>query len=183
MILRTGLVGVVLVAGCSSDSKPTVVDGTGGAGGTRADASDAATSGGGASPEAGLGSPPVAFNGDCSTAKWANVSDECWSCLCGACTADLNLCNQDCTGILECATSNHTLVNVSSDISCEIAATTATCLKDPKSQAAASPLLTFDTCLLSASTTKAPGEFRACDTICKTLYTGDVCTRFPPAKM
>lgn len=124
--------------------------------------------------------PVDAFNGDCSTARWASVSDSCWSCLCGACKPKLDACNADCTGILKCAADKHTLVNKATELTCEISATTSLCLTDAKSQAAAQALLDFDGCLLGA-TTKQAGDFRACDTECGAVYTGDVCTRFPPA--
>ncbi len=137
-----------------------------------------ADSGAPAPVEAGPKSP-MPFNGDCSTARWGHQSDACWSCLCDACADTLNKCNEDCVGIMECATSKHALVNVTSDISCEVRATTLTCLTDPKSQAQAQALINFDSCLLSATPGKPAGEFRTCDTVCKNTYSGDVCQRFP----
>lgn len=156
----------VSFAGCSSDSKDPV-----------------ASSPDDGKPDAALPAPdaapsgPAAFNGDCSTARWADVSDECWSCLCGACKAKLDVCNEDCISVFDCATKNHTLVNVAADITCEIRATGVTCLQDPKAQAAAQPLLNFDTCLIGAGDKSK--EFRACDAECKVPYPGDVCARFP----
>ena len=164
-ILCVFLVTMVAFVGCGSDSKPEM-RGTGGATGD--------------APEAGSRShDPVPFNGDCSTAKWANVTDECWACLCGACKDTLDACNEDCTDIFGCAQEKHTLVNVASDINCEIRATGNLCLQTPTAQAAAMALTTFDSCLIGATTKPVAGEFRACDTVCKTPYSGDVCQRFP----
>ncbi len=176
-------VSIVTLGACSSSSAGPSSESqkqTGGdAGGTTPDAAapDAA------SPVADSGGSPVdAFNGDCSTARWTNVSDECWACLCNACKPKLDACNQDCTDVFQCAQAKHTLVNKGTELTCEITATTALCLADPKSQAVAQPLLDFDTCLLTATKTHA-GDFRACDTECRTAYSGDVCTRVPPPKM
>jgi hypothetical protein len=116
------------------------------------------------------------FNGDCSSARWADVSDACWSCQCGACKATLNACNVDCVGVLACALTHHTLVNVGADVSCEVRATATECLTDAKSQAVATPLVQFDACLIGARTT---GHFRACEEECKISYSGDVCQRYP----
>jgi hypothetical protein len=173
---------VAAASACSSSDSPSgqTKQGTGTDGGSGTP--DAATPDG-AMPGADSGGRPVdAFNGDCSTARWAGLSDSCWSCLCGACKPTLDKCNQDCMSILQCAFDNHTLVNKGTDLSCELTATTVTCLKDPKAQVVATPLINFDTCLIGA-TTKHAGEFRACDTECNVPYSGDVCTRFPPAKM
>jgi hypothetical protein len=123
---------------------------------------------------------PVPYNGDCSSAKWANVTDECWACLCGACKPTLDACNKDCTDILECTEEKQALVNVQADLLCEIRATGNLCLQTPEAQAAAQALIKFDGCLMSASTPKpVTGEFRACETVCKIPYSGDVCQRFP----
>ena len=162
------LVTMVAFVGCGSDSK-SESGGTGGAGGED-----------GSGGKSASGShDPVAFNGDCSTAKWANTTDECWACLCGACKDTLNACNKDCTNILECAEEKHTLVNVAADLNCELRATGNLCLQTPEAQAATQALVTFDTCLIGASPKPVAGEFRACDTVCKTPYSGDVCQRFP----
>jgi hypothetical protein len=127
-------------------------------------------------PDAGR---PVITNFDCSVNKWANVSDACWSCMCDACKTTLDACNQDCTDILTCSFEKHTLVNVGADLNCEIVATGTECISDEVSLNAATPLVTFDTCLLT-TTKKAAGEFRACDTACAIPYSGDVCVRYPP---
>jgi hypothetical protein len=170
MIVEVRILGVFLVTmvafvGCGSDSKPETL-GTGGAPGN--------------APEAGSGShDPVPFNGDCSAAKWANVTDECWACLCGACKETLDSCNEDCTDIFACAKEKRTLVDVASDINCELRATGNLCLQTPAAQAATMALVTFDSCLIGAATKPVAGEFRACDTVCKTPYSGDVCQRFP----
>jgi hypothetical protein len=162
------LVTMVAFVGCGSDAKSESggASGTGGAGG----------SGGG---PAASSHEPVAYNGDCSSAKWANVTDECWACLCGACKTTLDACNKDCTDILECAEEKHALVNVTADLNCELRATGNLCLQTPAAQAATQALITFDGCLLNGATERVAGEFRACDTVCKTPYSGDVCQRFP----
>ena len=174
MMVESRVLGVILVTmlafvGCGSDSK----SGPGKTGVTGQKGNDAGEPSGGSHD-------PVAYNGDCSTAKWANVTDECWACLCGACKTTLDACNKDCTDILECAEEKHALVNVQTELSCEIRATGNLCLQTPAAQAATQALITFDGCLMAAGTPKpVAGEFRACDTVCKTPYSGDVCQRFP----
>jgi hypothetical protein len=164
-LLSLGLVALVvtaIVSACSS-----------GSGGSGKEPTNLGTDA--AIPEAGKNTVD-AFNGDCTSARWADVSDACWSCQCGACKQTLDACNIDCVGVLACALDHHTLANVGSDVTCEIRATVAECLKDPKSQAVASPLTQFDACLIGAHTT---GHFRACEDECKISYTGDVCQRYP----
>jgi hypothetical protein len=131
-------------------------------------------------PDAGR---PVITNFDCSVNKWANVSDDCWSCLCDSCKTELDACNQDCTDILTCSFDKHTLVNNLNDIRCEIVATGTECVVGEVGLAAAGPLTTFDTCLITATAKKKAGEFRACDTACAVPYSGDVCVRYPPMTM
>src|SRR5262245_47663668 len=162
------LVTMLAFVGCGSDSKsqPGRTKVTGGE-------DDA-----GGDPPAGS-HDPVAYNGDCSTAKWANVTDDCWACLCGACKTTLDACNKDCTDILECTEEKNALVNVRSELLCEIRATGNLCLQTPAAQAAAQALVTFDGCLMNGSTPREAGEFRACETVCKIPYSGDVCQRFP----
>jgi hypothetical protein len=121
----------------------------------------------------------VAFTGDCSSAKWAPVTDSCWSCLCGACKPKLDVCKEDCMGAFECARLKQTLVNTGSDIMCEIRATAQACLSDPKFQNGAGPLLDLDTCLIASP--KPAGQMRACAEECGVKYPGDVCQRFPAA--
>jgi len=180
MLRRHALSGFAVLAvlvgsGCSSDSKTEDKGSLGAAGSSGADAGSA-TGGSASGSDAAL---PAAqpYSGDCKTAKWAHLSDECWACMCAACEPTLDLCKEGCTGIFECAQREHTLVNVGADITCEIRATGATCIQDPVAQAQATQLLNLDGCLLGAK--KDPGEFRVCDTVCKTPYTGDVCQRFP----
>ena len=173
MMVEARFLGVVLVTmlafvGCGSDSRSEpgrtkVTAGEGDAGGDPPPGSH----------------DPVDFNGDCSTAKWANVTDECWACMCGACKAKLDACNKDCTDILECTEEKQALVNVQADLFCEIRATGNLCLQTPEAQAAAQALVTFDTCLMGAMPKPVAGEFRACETVCKIPYSGDVCQRFP----
>jgi hypothetical protein len=168
-----GLLTILVTTGCSSDSKSSGNE-------IPNKGRDAGGSGGAGSEGDARGAIPApdAFNGDCKTAKWANLSDECWACMCGACEPTLNLCKEGCTAIFECAQKEHTLVNVGADIGCEVRATGATCIQDPTSQAETPQLLNLDGCLIGAK--KEAGEFRVCDTVCKTPYTGDVCQRFPP---
>ena len=147
--------GSLFLAGCSDDESSQPNPQTSGDGGNKA---------------------PDPFNGDCTTARWSNVSDACWSCLCGACAATLNACDGACTTVFECTMQKKTLVNVGSDIACEIRATVAECLTDPASQGAATPLINFDTCLIGAP--KESG-FRVCEDVCQIPYPGDVCARYP----
>jgi hypothetical protein len=60
------------------------------------------------------------FNGDCDSARWADVSEACWTCACTTCKATLNACGDDCMKTLDCTFKNHTLVNKGSELSCEI---------------------------------------------------------------
>jgi len=117
------------------------------------------------------------FTGDCSSARWAKVSDACWSCLCGACAAKLDACDETCMAAFECAKDKQTLVNTGAEVMCEIRATTAACLSDPKLQAGAGALLNLDTCLIGAP--KPAGNLRACASECGIVYPGDVCQRYP----
>jgi len=126
-------------------------------------------------PGDGGQNPPDPFNGDCTTARWSNVSDACWSCLCGACAATLNACNDGCMDALECSIEKKTLVNVGAEIACEIRATVAECLTGAP-EGAAQGLIDFDTCLISAM---KPAGFRVCEDVCQIPYPGDVCARYP----
>jgi hypothetical protein len=192
--LGVGLVTIIAAGGvlaCSSDSKTSsdnlpntdqdsgAPTGNGGATGTGG-ASDGGASSGGATASGGAtgaGGAPAAF-GDCSKENWSGETDECWSCMCGACKDTLDVCNDDCITALKCAQTQHTLVNVTADIPCEIRATGNLCLQGAKAQAAAQAVLNFDTCLLKSSPDKGT-DFRFCDTVCKHQYSGDVCQRFP----
>jgi hypothetical protein len=116
------------------------------------------------------------FNGDCDSARWADVSEACWSCACQTCKDTLDACGDDCMKTLDCTFKNHTLVNNSADIGCEIRATITECLNNPTAQAAAPALTSFDGCLLGAP---KPGHFRACEVECAIPYSGDVCQRYP----
>ncbi|MBM4361701.1 MAG: hypothetical protein FJ104_03395 [Deltaproteobacteria bacterium] len=154
-------------------------DASGGASDAGSGGADAAAgpgdSGSEAAPEAAP--PPVdAFNGDCKSARWMPVSDECWSCLCGACEKTLNACDQGCSDGVKCAFDEGTLVDVGADIPCEVRATLAECLTTPERQAGAGALIQFDTCLISSP---KPNGFRVCEEICAVKYPGDVCERYP----
>jgi hypothetical protein len=117
------------------------------------------------------------FNGDCTTAKWADVSDECWQCVCGECQPTLNACDEDCIGIMTCSNDRGCLVNDPAQLNCEIQCVSQTCV--PDAGAAASTAVTnFDICLIG-SPNKTMGMFRACEDVCQINYTGDTCTRFP----
>ena len=128
-------------------------------------------------PDGGSPSKTDPYNGDCSTARWANVSDACWSCLCGGCAESLNACKEGCIEVMECALDNNTLVGDLEEIQCEIRATLATCSpggEDENWKQAA----TFDTCLIT-SPKATEGPLRICEEECGIHYTGDVCERFP----
>jgi hypothetical protein len=128
----------------------------------------------GATAGTGGGSSVQPFNGDCTTARWADVSDECWSCMCTACAAQLNACDETCVGVLNCGMQTGCLVNQASELLCEIRCVGNECLAD--AGAAAQPATNFDTCLIGAP---KPSGFRACEDVCAIPYPGDVCTRYP----
>ena len=170
-----GLVGSLFLVACSSSSTPAsgaaASNGTGG--------TSAITDAGKKTPpppavEAGP-RPVDPFSGSCTTARWASVTDACWSCMCGICAPTLNACNDNCIKILACALEKKTLVNGSEAITCEISMTGKLCLQDPALQAEAKPLVAFDGCLIGA--TKPAGQFRACEEECGIKYSGDVCAR------
>jgi hypothetical protein len=153
--------------------------GSGGAatGGAGATAGGGGTGGSGGSASGGGGSSGVdAFNGDCTTAKWGDVSDACWSCMCQACANTLNTCDDACMGVMKCAFESECMVNQPSEVNCEISCVGNECLADPAAQAAAQSVVSFDACLIGA---EKPSGFRICEDVCSIPYTGDVCTRYP----
>jgi hypothetical protein len=117
-----------------------------------------------------------AYNQDCSTARWANVSDGCWSCLCTQCADSLNKCNGRCAAGMACAFEKKTFVNVAADLSCELAVTVGDCLKEEGGIAQAAAIAAFDGCLV-AKADQSAGEFRTCEKECGLTYPGDVCAR------
>lgn len=132
-----------------------------------------------AAPDAPLEArPPDPYNGDCKSARWANVSDACWSCFCSKCEKPLDQCGDACFEGIKCANDNHVLVGVASDLSCELRAYTAVCESDPVVLAALSVVTSFDSCLIG-SHNPSTEKLRACEAACGTIYTGDVCQRFP----
>jgi hypothetical protein len=160
VLTLAALIVPAFFAGCGSDDKePT--------GGNQ-------NTGGGQSTGGAPSGPPPAY--DCSAYKWMDVTDACWSCMCGACKPTLDACNTDCTDAMTCAKEEGTLVNVASQLNCEIRATLDLCLTTPAGQAAAQALIAFDTCLILAPNKTT---FRACDVECATPYPGDVCERYP----
>jgi hypothetical protein len=164
--------GMCLALGCSSSS-----EGTSGplpdAG--RVDAESDAAAAPDATPEAGS---IAAFNGNCKTARWVDVSDACWSCYCSTCEMQLDQCGAGCVKGIQCATDNKVLVGVEADLECESRAFTAACDTDPVIMQAASALYAFDACLIT-SHDPAKDMIRSCEAECGTTYTGDVCQRFP----
>jgi hypothetical protein len=159
VLTLAALVGSALFAGCGSDDEePRGNDNTGGGSST------------GGAPSG----PPPAY--DCSAHKWMDVSDSCWSCMCDACETELDACNTDCTDAFSCAVEKRTLVNVGTELACEIRAILLECLTTPAAQMGAGPLTTLDLCLIAAPNKTT---FRACDTECGTPYPGDVCARYP----
>jgi hypothetical protein len=140
-------------------------------GATAIDANDAGSTSDAASDAA----PPVR---DCSSQRWGNVNDTCWSCLCGKCADRLNLCDDGCLSILSCSVDNNLLVGVPADLTCEGRSVLSTCLKDTAAQNAVTPFILFDGCLINAH--QEPQErLRACEAECGIHYTDDVCQRFP----
>jgi hypothetical protein len=117
-----------------------------------------------------------AYNQDCSTARWANVSDACWSCLCTQCKPSLDQCNTRCAAGMACAFEKKTFVNVAADLSCELAVTVGDCLREEGGVAQAGAIATFDGCLIGKADQSA-GEFRTCEKECGLTYPGDVCAR------
>jgi hypothetical protein len=164
----------LLMFGCSTDSgsdaksPPGNADAGAGGGGAGADA---------ATPKDSGGTPVDPFTGDCTTARWAGVSDECWSCFCNRCKDTLNACNEGCAKGIACGAERHALVGVASEIQCELRAFAAECASDPVIAAEVTPLTNFDTCLIASH--KAPESLRACEKECSLTYTGDVCARYP----
>lgn len=190
--LTVVLVSTVSMLACSEedasgDKSPLSDAGTPGAGGagTAADgaaASGGATSGGapGTGGAAASGGAPAADAGptlDCTADNWSGMSDACWSCICGACAEKLNVCNSDCTAILECSGEKGALVNVAEELPCEVSAVLAECVTTPAAQAQAGAILALDVCLIGGG--PGAGSFRVCDTECAFPYPGDVCARYP----
>jgi hypothetical protein len=166
---RAGLLlAASLFAGCSDTSKAVVTDAGTDAGVPVTDAA------GDVAEDSG---PPGPFTGDCSSSRWASVSDTCWSCFCKTCKETLNACNLDCVAGIACASANHTQVGVAADVPCEERAFQATCRTTPDAQAVVGQLVGFDECLIAAH--KPPEQLRACEAECGIVYTGDVCQRFP----
>jgi hypothetical protein len=121
--------------------------------------------------------PPDAFNGDCGSARWSNLSPACWSCMCGACPEQLNACTEGCVSAFECALEQDVLVGVADELLCEIRGTAALCLREPATQGAARQLIDFDTCLIARR--EPSSHLRVCERECGIQYSGDVCERFP----
>lgn len=127
----------------------------------------------------GKRAPVDPYNGDCESARWADVSEECWNCGCSLCKATLDACDETCMEALSCSLEKHTLVDNAPDLGCELRATLTECLNTPERIAIAQPLTQFDGCLMTAPS-KPAGQFRACEKECGIPYSGDVCTRYPP---
>ena len=130
------------------------------------------------SADSSKGRPVDPFNGDCSSARWANVSDDCWSCFCRTCQPTLDQCADDCVKGFYCGTENHVLVGVAADLACEGRAFAAVCDADPAIKAAETPITAFDICLIGAHD-PVTDHLRACESECGITYTDDVCQRFP----
>jgi hypothetical protein len=187
---RIGLVALLTMCfvGCSSeeDDRGGGAAGSGGTGGSAAGGSGgtagttdggSGTSGTGGSMDSGASSVDP-FNGDCTSAKWANVSDECWACACTACASALNACDETCIDVMWCSIEQDCLVGVGAEINCEIRCVGNQCLTDMAAQMAAGAVIGFDSCLIG-SMDKPAGAFRACEAECGIAYTGTVCERFP----
>jgi hypothetical protein len=149
-------------------------DKTGSGGGT----AEAGTDGG-----SGGSSGIDLFNGDCTTAKWAGVSDACWACACTTCKAQLDACDETCASLIQCALTQQCLVGASTDLACEVRCVNQVCVHGDPGRAAANsgPGTAFDLCLIG--TTKPAGQFRACETECQINYTGKVCSEYPAAPL
>lgn len=113
--------------------------------------------------------PPGPFNADCTTTRWADVSDECWSCVCDACASEVNACDETCTSVVECALENECMVEQASNLECEANCVGQECVgTDPDLQAAAEgPLTDFDLCLIEQGGGFAAVLERACAAECE----------------
>jgi hypothetical protein len=114
------------------------------------------------------------YNGMCATARWSNVSPECWSCWCERCSDTLNAATRRSFEIFECMFDERLVVDDFLELLCEVRAAEQECV-DGSTQDW-DKLVAFDTCLIGMPTDT---EFRACDTVCRTPYADDVCTRYP----
>jgi hypothetical protein len=129
-------------------------------------------------PEAGPTRTRDAFNGDCTTANWSSTSsDACWACMCGACAKTLNVCDDGCADLMQCALDKHVLVGKTTEVTCEVRGFQAECLTDPAKQSHADAATAFDVCLIGARTPQS--MLRICESECGMNYTGDVCQRYP----
>jgi hypothetical protein len=172
--------------GAKETSEPSTKDGGSGGGSTDDDAS---TGGGAASGGAGTGGAGTgggaATGGagpalDCTKDNWSNLSDGCWACMCDACEATLDACNETCTDVFECTLEKDTLVDNLPDIGCEVRASAAECFTAPGALAVVNQLIGFDTCLIGAPKPDGGSGFRVCEKECDVIYSGDVCDRYPP---
>src|SRR5258708_38779751 len=91
-------VAAIVAAGCSDTSKSAVDDSGAEAAAPLSDAASGDASaadavGGDAAEDSG---PPGPFTGNCSSSRWASVSEACCSCFCSTCKDSINACDLEC---------------------------------------------------------------------------------------
>ena len=118
--------------------------------------------------------PVDPFTGDCSTARWGNVSPACWNCFCNRCKPQLDLCGEDCLGLLKCGSQEST--GKASELSCEARGFIHNCLTSA-TQSGLTEVLDFDLCLIAAH--DSTEQLRSCEKECGMKYVDDICERYP----
>lgn len=176
---------LVLGVACGDDSSSPEPNGSGGegansgAGGGTPDGGGATGGGGsgGGSAEPDSGSGIGEFTGDCTTSRWGNVSEACWACSCELCADTLNVCDESCLEVIDCALEDPCLVGDPAILGCEIACVDQVCVHgDPELQGGLDLAGNFDVCLIQ----NAPEDrFRACEEECGIVYERDVCAEYP----
>jgi hypothetical protein len=164
--------GLMALAFVACEKAGPSVDRSGSGGGTADAGKDGGSGTGGSS---GIGP----FTGDCTTAKWGDVSDVCWTCACTTCKAELDRCDETCASLIQCALTQPCLVGASTDLACEVRCVDQACVQSDPARAAANsgPGTAFDLCLIGAP--KPAGQYRACETECQIHYTGKICSQYP----
>ena len=136
------------------------------------------TSGSGSSADAGVDSAPPSLprenTGDCTTGKWADVSDACWACMCETCAETMNACDDGCQTFMACQ-SSQCFVGSQDEMQCEINCAMSSCLAGNLAAGLAAGDL--DSCLIAAGSPDA-GAFRRCEAECGFEYSGTVCDNY-----
>ena len=139
---------------------------------------DTSDSDGGADADAGVDSAPPGLpmenTGDCTTGKWADVSDACWACMCETCADTTNACDESCQAFMVCQ-SSQCFVGSQAEMQCEIRCAMSTCASHGLQAGIAAGDL--DSCLIAAGSPDA-GAFRRCEAECGFEYSGTVCDNY-----